>query len=83
MNRRIRRELDKLASNAAPGRNRASLHYRSDGVKELSSVPDATDEAAAIRFLADQLSLPARVGDVRLSLETVFGERVTVEPTVR
>ncbi len=72
----VRGELNKLASNMALGRNFAGIHYRSDGIEGLR-----LGETAAIRFLEDQLSLTDRVGDVRLSLETFDGERLTLEPT--
>jgi len=78
----VRGELNKLASNMALGRNRAGIHYRSDGIEGLR-----LGEAAAIRFLEDQLSLPRRIADrnggrLELSLETFEGDRVAVTPTV-
>jgi hypothetical protein len=72
----VRGELNKLASNMALGRNRAGIHYRSDGIEGLR-----LGERAAIQFLADHLALPSHVGPVRLTLETFDGERRTVEPT--
>ncbi len=71
----VRGELNKLAANMALGRNRAGIHYRTDGIEGLR-----LGEAAALAFLADQLSLP-NVDGVTLSLETFDGESVTVEPT--
>jgi hypothetical protein len=73
----VRGELNKLASNMALGRNRAGIHYRSDGIEGLR-----LGEQAAIRFLEDQLSLPGTPGGIRLTFESFDGERVTVEPTV-
>ncbi len=74
----VRGELNKLASNMALGRNRAGIHYRTDGIEGLR-----LGEAAALRFLEDQLSLPNRVdGTLTLTVETFDGESVTVEPTV-
>jgi hypothetical protein len=76
----VRGELNKLASNMALGRNRAGIHYRSDGIEGLR-----LGEAAAIRYLEDQLSLPDRVpgaGDLTLTLETFDGETITIEPSV-
>jgi len=74
----VRGELNKLASNMALGRNRAGIHYRTDGIEGLR-----LGEAAAIRFLEDQLSLPGPVAaDTRLSLETFDGETITIRPTV-
>ncbi len=78
----VRGELNKLASNMALGRNRAGIHYRSDGIEGLR-----LGEAAAIRFLEDQLTLSQRVedpddGQVALGLETFDGDSVTVTPTV-
>jgi hypothetical protein len=70
-------ELNKLAANMALGRNRAGIHYRSDGIEGLR-----LGERAAINFLEDQLSLPHHIGPIRLTLETFDGERRTVEPTV-
>ena len=72
----VRGELNKLASNMALGRNRAGIHYRTDGIEGLR-----LGERAAIRFLQDQLTFPNRVDEVTLSLETFDGEAVTVEPT--
>jgi len=72
----VRGELNKFASNMALGRNRAGIHYRSDGIEGLR-----LGEAVAIRFLEGQLSLPG-TGDVALSFESFDGELVTVEPTV-
>jgi hypothetical protein len=73
----VRGELNKLASNMALGRNRAGIHYRSDGIDGLR-----LGEAAAVRFLEDQLTHPVAVaGDVRLSFESFDGEDVTVTPT--
>jgi hypothetical protein len=72
----VRGELNKLASNMALGRNRAGIHYRTDGIEGLR-----LGERAAIRFLQDQLTLPSRVDEVTLSLETFDGDAVTVEPT--
>jgi hypothetical protein len=69
-------ELNKLASNMALGRNRAGIHYRSDGIEGLR-----LGERAAIQFLEDQLALPSRIGSVSLSLETFDGTERTVEPT--
>jgi hypothetical protein len=71
----VRGELNKLASNMALGRNRAGIHYRTDGIEGLR-----LGERAAIRFLRDQLTLPSRIEGVTLSLETFDGETVTVEP---
>lgn len=74
----IRGELNKLASNMALGRNRAGIHYRSDGIEGLR-----LGEAAAIRFLEDELALPTAVeGDVTLSFETFDGDDITITPTV-
>lgn len=74
----VRGELNKLASNMALGRNRAGIHYRTDGIEGLR-----LGEQAAIRFLEDQLTLPTRVqGDLRLTFESFDGEKVTVRPTV-
>jgi len=83
----VRGELNKLASNMALGRNRAGIHYRSDGIEGLR-----LGEAAAIRFMQDQLTLPERVeeqssaftdsGEITLSLETFDSERVTISPVV-
>lgn len=78
----VRGELNKLASNIALGRNRAGIHYRSDGIEGLR-----LGESAAIRFLEDQFSLPHRVGDmhggpVECSFETFNGEEVTVGASV-
>jgi hypothetical protein len=70
-------ELNKLAANMALGRNRAGIHYRSDGIEGLR-----LGEAAALAYLEDQLTLPRAVGGVTLSLKTFDGESVTVEPTV-
>jgi len=62
----------------ALGRNRAGIHYRTDGIEGLR-----LGEQAAIRFLEDQLTLPTRVqGDLRLTFESFDGEKVTVRPTV-
>ena len=72
----VRGELNKLASNMALGRNRAGIHYRTDGIEGLR-----LGEAAAIRYLEDQLSLSVRVGDIELSLETFDGDRVTIQPS--
>jgi len=72
----VRGELNKLASNMALGRNRAGIHYRTDGIEGLR-----LGEAAAVRFLQDQLTLPARIDDVTLAFETFDGEERTVEPT--
>jgi len=72
----VRGELNKLAANMALGRNRAGIHYRTDGIEGLR-----LGESAALAFLEDQLSLP-NVDDVALTLETFDGEQVTVEPTV-
>ncbi|MFB6167571.1 MAG: vanadium-dependent haloperoxidase [Haloferacaceae archaeon] len=69
-------ELNKLAANMALGRNRAGIHYRTDGIEGLR-----LGERAAIAFLEDQLTLPQGVEGVALSLETFDGESVTVEPT--
>jgi len=74
----VRGELNKLASNMALGRNRAGIHYRSDGIEGLR-----LGEAAAIRFLEDQLELLNHTGEIRLSLETFDGEEITVEPTLK
>jgi hypothetical protein len=71
-----RGELNKLASNMAPGRNRAGIHYRTDDIEGLR-----LGERAAIRFLQDRLTLPSRVHGLTLSLETFDGETLTVEPT--
>ena len=74
----VRGELNKLASNMALGRNRAGIHYRTDGIEGLR-----LGEAAAIRFLEDQLTLPTRVqGDLTLTFEKFDGEKITVRPTV-
>ena len=75
----VRGELNKLASNMALGRNRAGIHYRTDGIEGLR-----LGEAAAISYLEDQLSLPRRLpgDDVELSLETFDGETRTITPTV-
>ncbi|MBB6645390.1 vanadium-dependent haloperoxidase [Halobellus ruber] len=75
----VRGELNKLASNMALGRNRAGIHYRTDGIEGLR-----LGEAAAIRYLEDQLSLPVRTreyGDLSLSLTTFDGESVTIRPS--
>ncbi len=72
----VRGELNKLAANMALGRNRAGIHYRTDGIDGLR-----LGETAALAFLQDQLSLP-NVEGVTLTLETFDGETVTVEPTV-
>lgn len=79
----VRGELNKLASNMALGRNRAGIHYRTDGIEGLR-----LGEAAAIRFIEDQLTLPERVeeqagGEIALSLETFDGERITISPVIR
>jgi hypothetical protein len=79
----VRGELNKLASNMALGRNRAGIHYRTDGIEGLR-----LGEAAAIQFLEDQLSLLTTVseqaadGTITLALETFDGEPITIEPTV-
>jgi hypothetical protein len=79
----VRGELNKLASNMALGRNRAGIHYRTDGIEGLR-----LGERTAIRFLEDQLTLPTRAaqladgGRLELTLETFDGERVTVTPSV-
>jgi hypothetical protein len=79
----VRGELNKLASNMALGRNRAGIHYRSDGIEGLR-----LGEQAAIRFLEDQLSLPTGAeslsedGELTLTLETFDGEERTIRPTV-
>ena len=74
----VRGELNKLASNMALGRNRAGIHYRTDGIEGLR-----LGEQAAIRFLEDQLTLPTRVqGDLTLTFESFDGKTVTVHPTV-
>lgn len=73
-------ELNKLASNMALGRNRAGIHYRSDGIEGLR-----LGEAAAIRYLEDQLTLPRRVpgyDSLTLSVETFDGDTVVIEPTI-
>jgi hypothetical protein len=72
----VRGELNKLASNMALGRNRAGIHYRSDGIEGLR-----LGEAAAVRFLEDQLALQTATGDIRLSFETFDGDSVTIEPS--
>jgi len=70
----VRGELNKLASNMALGRNRAGIHYRSDGIEGLR-----LGEAAAIQFLEDQLALlEETAGEISLSLETFDGEDITV-----
>jgi hypothetical protein len=77
----VRGELNKLASNMALGRNRAGIHYRTDGIEGLR-----LGEAAAIDFLEDQLTLPDAIrteyGDVTLTFETFDSETVTITPTV-
>lgn len=72
----VRGELNKLASNMALGRNRAGIHYRSDGIEGLR-----LGERAAIRFLQDELALPAAIEPVTLTLETFDRGTITVEPT--
>lgn len=72
----VRGELNKLAANMALGRNRAGIHYRTDGIEGLR-----LGEQAALAFLEDQLTLPSAAGEPTLSLETFDGESVTVEPT--
>ena len=72
----VRGELNKLASNMALGRNRAGIHYRSDGIEGLR-----LGEAAAVRFLEDQLALQTATGNIRLSLETFGGDQITIEPS--
>lgn len=67
-------ELNKLASNMALGRNRAGIHYRTDGIEGLR-----LGEATAIRYLQDRLSLPERIpdaDDVELSFEPFVPEKV-------
>ena len=60
----------------ALGRNRAGIHYRSDGIEGLR-----LGERAAIRFLQDELALPAAIEPVTLTLETFDRGTITVEPT--
>lgn len=79
----VRGELNKLASNMALGRNRAGIHYRTDGIEGLR-----LGERAAIQFMEDQLCLPTGVeelndrGALTLTLETFDGEERTIRPTV-
>jgi hypothetical protein len=78
----VRGELNKLASNLALGRNRAGIHYRTDGIEGLR-----LGEAAAISFLEDQLSLPHRVENlsdepIKCSFETFDGDQVTITASV-
>jgi hypothetical protein len=60
----------------ALGRNRAGIHYRSDGIEGLR-----LGEAAAVRFLEDQLALQTATGNIRLGLETFGGDQITIEPS--
>jgi hypothetical protein len=65
----------------ALGRNRAGIHYRTDGIEGLR-----LGEDAAVRFLEDQLALQtatsdATAGDIALSLETFDGDGLTIEPS--
>jgi hypothetical protein len=71
----VRGELNKLAS--ALGRNRAGIHYRTDGVDGLR-----LGEAAAIRFLKTELSLPAQVESIELSFQTFDGGHISITPCV-
>lgn len=71
----VREELNKLAANMALGRNRAGIHYRSDGIEGLR-----LGEAAALALLEDELAL-SHVANVSLSLETFDGESVSIKPT--
>jgi hypothetical protein len=73
----VRGELNKLASNMALGRNRAGIHYRTDGLDGLR-----LGEAAAIRFLKTELSLPAQVDSIELSVQTFDGEHISITPCV-
>jgi hypothetical protein len=75
----VRGELNKLASNMALGRNRAGIHYRTDGIEGLR-----LGERAAISYLEDQLSLPRRLPEydsLELTLETFEGETKRITPT--
>jgi len=72
----VRGELNKLASNMALGRNRAGIHYRTDGIEGLR-----LGEAAAIRYLENKLTLPKGINDeIALSLETFDGDSLTIQP---
>lgn len=67
-------ELNKLASNMALGRNRAGIHYRTDGIEGLR-----LGEATAIRYLQDQLSLPDRIpgaDNIELSFEPFVPDKI-------
>jgi hypothetical protein len=75
----VRGELNKLASNMALGRNRAGIHYRTDGIEGLR-----LGERAAISYLEDQLSLPRRLPEydsLELTLETFDGKTKRITPT--
>ncbi len=73
----VRGELNKLAANMALGRNRAGIHYRSDGIEGLR-----LGESAAIQLLSEELSLPANNDSIRLSLTTFDGKSVTIKPMI-